>query len=177
MPEAPPAMLSPAERRTLAYLAHGLTTEQIAVRVERSPTTVAGYRRTAYRRLGCGTGAAAVHRAYTLALIPFTPKVGYLQDVRLSPREWECLIGMALDLPPAALALSMGVTTATLRTHRVRLYQRLGARSAAHAVGIGHRSGLITHCPTCKARRVLEDLELDWNTAEGVTTCPVPQQS
>jgi len=44
--------LTPREREVLAYLAHGLTNDQAAARMEISPQTVKNHASTAFRRLG-----------------------------------------------------------------------------------------------------------------------------
>ena len=44
--------LTHREREVLAYLAHGLTGEQAAARLEIAPSTVKNHTRSAFRRLG-----------------------------------------------------------------------------------------------------------------------------
>lgn len=61
----------------------------------------------------------------------------------LPPRLSQTLQGLAAGENRAETAARMVVTLDAVRTHRIRLYKRLGARTGAHAVAIGAQYGLL----------------------------------
>jgi DNA-binding CsgD family transcriptional regulator len=61
--------LSPRQRECLLWASLGLSTKQIAARLELSQPVVNEYLGLAKRKLGCATRAHAVARAVTLGLI------------------------------------------------------------------------------------------------------------
>jgi DNA-binding NarL/FixJ family response regulator len=54
----------------------------------------------------------------------------------LSPREREVLVALAEGLTTKAIARRLGVAVKTVESHKVRLFDKLGARTQAHAVSI-----------------------------------------
>ena len=54
----------------------------------------------------------------------------------LTPREREVLAGLAQGLTTKAIARRLGVAMKTVESHKVRLFDKLGARTQAHAVSI-----------------------------------------
>ena len=54
----------------------------------------------------------------------------------LSPREREVLGALAEGLTTKAIARRLGVAVKTVESHKVRLFDKLGARTQAHAVSI-----------------------------------------
>jgi DNA-binding NarL/FixJ family response regulator len=61
----------------------------------------------------------------------------------LTGREQEVLGLLADGLTPAEVADDLTISRRTVGTHIEHIYAKLGARTRAHAVGIGFRSGLI----------------------------------
>lgn len=61
----------------------------------------------------------------------------------LSERQLEVLSLVAEGLSNHEICSRLDVTLETTKTHVGHILQRLGARSRAHAVSIGHRHGLI----------------------------------
>jgi DNA-binding NarL/FixJ family response regulator len=62
----------------------------------------------------------------------------------LSPRQREVLQLVADGLTEAQIAGRLVVSYGTVKTHKADTFKRLGARSAAQAVAIAYRRGLIT---------------------------------
>jgi DNA-binding NarL/FixJ family response regulator len=54
----------------------------------------------------------------------------------LTPREHEVLTALAEGLTTKAIAGRLGVATKTVESHKIRLFNKLGARTQAHAVSI-----------------------------------------
>ncbi len=63
----------------------------------------------------------------------------------LSPREREVLSALAEGLTTKAIARRLGVAVKTVESHKVRLFDKLGARTQAHAVSIAIDQHLVTH--------------------------------
>ena len=62
---------------------------------------------------------------------------------RLTCREQQVLALLADGLTPAEVASDLTISRRTVGTHIEHIYEKLGARSRAHAVGIAFRSGLL----------------------------------
>ena len=54
----------------------------------------------------------------------------------LTPREREVLVALSEGLTTKAIARRLGVALKTVESHKVRLFDKLGARTQAHAVSI-----------------------------------------
>lgn len=67
----------------------------------------------------------------------------------LSPREIEILSGVAHGLELKEIAVKLGISSHTARTHAQSAYAKLGVRSAAHAVYTFMRQPLL---PVAKER-------------------------
>ncbi|MET8475384.1 LuxR C-terminal-related transcriptional regulator [Streptomyces sp. NPDC006422] len=63
--------------------------------------------------------------------------------VKLTQQQFEILYGIAHGESMVEASRRLGLSTHTVKTHRRRLYARLGAKNAAHAIGIGFRLGLL----------------------------------
>jgi DNA-binding NarL/FixJ family response regulator len=63
----------------------------------------------------------------------------------LSPREREVLVGLAEGLTTKAIARRLGVAVKTVESHKVRVFDKLGARTQAHAVSIAIGLRLVTN--------------------------------
>lgn len=61
----------------------------------------------------------------------------------LTPRELTILAALADGTPTYALERRLNIAANTIKTHKRTLYRKLGANTAAHAVGVGFRLGLL----------------------------------
>jgi DNA-binding NarL/FixJ family response regulator len=64
-------------------------------------------------------------------------------SLRLPPRLFDVLQGLAAGENLCETAKRLCISEDTVKTHRRRLYLRLGAKSGAHAVAIAGRAGLL----------------------------------
>jgi DNA-binding NarL/FixJ family response regulator len=62
---------------------------------------------------------------------------------RLTPRELEILIKMTDGLATKAIARSLGVAVKTVENHKIRIFDKLGVRTQAHAVAMAIGHGLV----------------------------------
>jgi DNA-binding NarL/FixJ family response regulator len=62
----------------------------------------------------------------------------------LTGRQQQVLELIAEGLTAAQIGRRLGLAFTTVKTHKADTFKRLGARSAAHAVAIAYRRGLIT---------------------------------
>ncbi|HEX2274926.1 MAG TPA: response regulator transcription factor [Acidimicrobiales bacterium] len=60
-----------------------------------------------------------------------------------TPREHEVLVAMADGLPTEAIARRLGVSTKTVKSHKTRIFDKLGARTQAQAVSLAIGHGLL----------------------------------
>lgn len=63
-------------------------------------------------------------------------------SLRLPPRLFDVLQGLAVGESIGETAQRLCISEDTVKTHRRRLYARLGAKSGPHAVAIAGRAGL-----------------------------------
>ncbi|MGK5733204.1 response regulator transcription factor [Streptomyces sp. URMC 124] len=61
----------------------------------------------------------------------------------LTDREIQILHGLTRGIGLAAVGQELGITHDTVKSHAVRIYRKLGANGAAHAIAIGYRQGLL----------------------------------
>jgi DNA-binding CsgD family transcriptional regulator len=66
-----------------------------------------------------------------------------MPDSTLSPRELETLRYLAEGASYDDLAAAMFISVSTVKTNLIRIYAKLHARCAAHAVHIAHQRGLL----------------------------------
>ena len=64
-----------------------------------------------------------------------------------TPREQEVLTAMADGLATKAIARRLGVSAKTVENHKTRLFDKLGARTQAHAVSLAIGHGLVAPPP------------------------------
>jgi DNA-binding NarL/FixJ family response regulator len=68
--------------------------------------------------------------------------VGTRRRPALTPRELEILAAMSDGLAAKAIAVRLGVALKTVENHKIRIFEKLGVRSQAHAVTMALASGL-----------------------------------
>jgi DNA-binding response OmpR family regulator len=68
---------------------------------------------------------------------------GLKQSSSLTGRERQVLTLLADGLTPAEVAQDLIISRSTVGTHIEHIYEKLGARTRAHAVGIGFRNGVL----------------------------------
>ena len=116
------------------YLRHDTTPEQVLDAVE----SVAG-------------GAAVLGPAATATVLEQwrhlrqQPRNGASGGVpaSLTVREMDVLEAMADGLPAKAIARRLGVAVKTVENHKIRMYDKLGVRTQAHAVALAISQGLL----------------------------------
>lgn len=62
---------------------------------------------------------------------------------RLTPRELDVLAGMVEGMATKSIARRLGVALKTVENHKLRIFDKLGARTQAHAVGVALAHGLV----------------------------------
>lgn len=140
--------LTPSARASLLYAAAGVTTESAAERLRINISTMYGHRRSAMRTMGADTMAEAVYLASLAGVLgPVQP----LDSPALTGREWRAARMLALGARTPAVAAELGITVHSAGAALSGLYQRIGARSGAHAVAMLHRCDALSHCPLCGA--------------------------
>lgn len=65
------------------------------------------------------------------------------QGGALTKREYLILTMMAQGLIDKVMAHRLGISFATLKTHKLAMYRRLGAKNAPHAVALGYEKGIL----------------------------------
>jgi DNA-binding CsgD family transcriptional regulator len=90
------------------------------------------------RAYGYRAGRTPSNRIDAVQLTRAWPDAGLL-----TPRERDVLQLAAHDLSGSGIAVRLGVSTATVRTHFEHIYAKLGVRSRGGAVAAGLRMGLI----------------------------------
>lgn len=65
----------------------------------------------------------------------------------LTPRERDVLAAMAEGLATKAIARRLGIAVKTVENHKIRVFDKLGARSQAHAVSLAIGRGLVAAPP------------------------------
>jgi DNA-binding NarL/FixJ family response regulator len=68
--------------------------------------------------------------------------VGSRRRPALTPRELDILAAMTDGLAAKAIALRLGVALKTVENHKIRIFEKLGVRSHAHAVTVALAYGL-----------------------------------
>jgi DNA-binding NarL/FixJ family response regulator len=73
--------------------------------------------------------------------------VGSRRRPVLTPRELDILGAMSDGLAAKAIALRLGVALKTVENHKIRIFEKLGVRSHAHAVTVAMAYGLARPSP------------------------------
>jgi DNA-binding NarL/FixJ family response regulator len=68
--------------------------------------------------------------------------VGARRRPVLTPRELDILAAMSDGLAAKAIAIRLGVALKTVENHKIRIFEKLGVRSHAHAVSVALAYGL-----------------------------------
>ena len=69
-------------------------------------------------------------------------RVGSRRRPALTPRELDILAAMSDGLAAKAIAVRLGVALKTVENHKIRIFEKLGVRSHAHAVTVALAYGL-----------------------------------
>ncbi|KKL63829.1 hypothetical protein LCGC14_2171200 [marine sediment metagenome] len=67
------------------------------------------------------------------------PKVG----AKLSTNERKVLVQMALGYKDIEIAPRLGITSLTVKEHRLRIRRKLGTRNSTHAMALAFKKGII----------------------------------
>jgi len=148
--------LSTLQIEVLALLSDGLTVHQAAARLGTTADTVR-YRALATREaMGLGGAtrgergarAATVSRLFAAGVLPVLPSTapGFTL-VKLTRREAQVALGMAVGAGNEKIAARLDVTTATVKSHAHSLTAALGANGRAHAVRRAFELGLLQATP------------------------------
>jgi DNA-binding NarL/FixJ family response regulator len=81
-----------------------------------------------------------LHQWRRLRAQPVT--VGTRRRPTLTPRELDILAAMSDGLAAKAIAVRLGVALKTVENHKIRIFEKLGVRSHAHAVTVALAYGL-----------------------------------
>jgi DNA-binding NarL/FixJ family response regulator len=80
-------------------------------------------------------------------------------DLSLTPRESDILVAMADGLAAKAIAARLGVALKTVENHKIRIFDKLGVRSQAHAVTVALTLGLTP--PSAGAAGWVQPVDVD----------------
>lgn len=158
-------MTLPFTRRqiqVIAGYARGNVRRQVAAALGISQGSVKTHTELAARRIEapCVRQTLLVHHAYTTGQLA-SLKPEQRDPVTLPLRLWQCLDAMARGITRPEQAAAAGISVDTVRSRRTALLRLLDARTAAHAVALGHQMGLLDTprrpgpqpaCPHCGRR-------------------------
>src|SRR5207249_11530563 len=92
-------------------------------------------------------GAAALHPVAAGTILSQWRRLRVAQSAMtrnsLTPRESEILAAMADGHAAKAIARQLGVALKTVENHKIRIFDKLGARSQAQAVALAIGQGLL----------------------------------
>jgi DNA-binding NarL/FixJ family response regulator len=111
-----------------------------------SPVSGAPFTRPAAGAVTPGLGGTAASAATTppaVSSVPRQTRVPAGDEVALTKREVEVLIGMSNGRSNAQIGQELFLSEDTIKTHARRLFRKLGAADRAQAVAIGLRRGII----------------------------------
>jgi DNA-binding NarL/FixJ family response regulator len=95
------------------------------------------------------------------------PGAGARRIIPLTPREADVLAALVDGLPTKGIAQRLAMATKTVENHKIRIFDKLGVRTQAHAVSVAISNGLV---PAAVAERVGEPAE----PAPGRVPAPAP---
>jgi DNA-binding NarL/FixJ family response regulator len=75
------------------------------------------------------------------------PSIGQPRG-ELTPREMDVLAAMSDGLATKAIARRLGVAVKTVENHKIRIFDKLGVRTQAHAVTLAIGHGLLASAPS-----------------------------
>lgn len=136
--------LTPRQVQVVAGLARGGTEASIG-------RALGVARATVHRHVENAARAAGVSGHRHAGLVDFGYRTGVLAGLTpeprarivLSPRMADVLDGLARGVGLPEIAVELGLSEGTVRTHAKRLYAALGVGCRAHAVAIGWQCGLL----------------------------------
>lgn len=79
--------------------------------------------------------------------------------IYLSPPDRDLLLRLARGATAQDLARDLNLSTAGVHSRKTRLFARLGATNAAHAVQIGYQEGLLESNPAASRARLGLELQ------------------
>ena len=82
--------------------------------------------------------------------------IGVTRRAALTPREQEIMTAMTDGLAAKAIAARLGMATKTVENHKIRIFEKLGVKSHAHAVTVAIAYGLTRPRTPAGARRGAE---------------------
>lgn len=85
-------------------------------------------------------------------------RLGPHRAMTLTPRETDIVCAMAEGLAAKAIAVRLGVALKTVENHKIRIFDKLGVRSQAHAVTVALTLGL---APASRQASAWEQLDVD----------------
>lgn len=71
------------------------------------------------------------------------PGAGERRISPLTPREHDVLAALVDGLPTKGIALRLSMATKTVENHKIRIFDKLGVRTQAHAVSVAISAGLV----------------------------------
>lgn len=71
------------------------------------------------------------------------PGAGTRRIVPLTPRETDVLAALVDGLPTKGIAQRLAMATKTVENHKIRIFDKLGVRTQAHAVSVAISNGLV----------------------------------
>lgn len=146
--------LSPREREVLQALSLGLSTKELAQRLDIEPVTVRNHVQNILRGLRMHTKTEAVIFAFRNGLEATGQAVRErkaktkaldAQRKRLSPREMEVLRELADGKKTKEIAKKFNIEYVTTRNHIQNMLRKLKVHSKLQAVVHAYREGLLTH--------------------------------
>ncbi len=100
--------------------------------------------------LAVAHGAAVLDPAITVAILAQWRRmrtgqdgVGFQGRPSLTARESDVLVAMAEGMAAKAIAIRLGVALKTVENHKIRIFEKLGVRTQAHAVTVALSHALV----------------------------------
>ena len=139
--------LTAVELRALDLVADGLENAGIGVALGLSAGTVQKHVERIAAKLGAQDRAGIVVAAYLDLYLSRRFGTSGTAALRVSARQCEVLSLMAAGLSGEEIAVRLGVSVNTVKTHARKLFKALGARNRAHVIRLGVDAGLLRPVP------------------------------